>query len=96
LQQVSARDIIPLDELLASMPRIEVSAIDETKVNHGNAIVCQAGVEGDGRFARIFNKKGEFLAVASVENGLAHPRLVLTSITSDESGILRRNLEKRD
>jgi tRNA pseudouridine55 synthase len=96
LQQVSARDIIPLDELLPSMPRIEVSAIDETKVNHGNAIACQAGVEADGQFARIFNKKGEFLAVASVENGLVRPRLVLTSITSDESGILRRNLEKRD
>ena len=96
LQQVSAGDIIPLDELLPSMPRIEVSAIDETKVNHGNAIAWQGAVEADGRFARIFNKKGEFLAVASVKNGWVRPRLVLTSITSDESGILRRNLEKRD
>ena len=34
--------------------------------------------------ARIFNKKGEFLAVAAIENGWAHPRVVLTSITSAE------------
>ena len=31
---------------------------------------------------RIFNKQGEFIAVATVENGLALPRVVLTSLTS--------------
>ena len=29
------------------------------------------------------NKEGEFIAVAAVENGWVHPRLVLTSINSD-------------
>ena len=32
----------------------------------------------DAEFARIFNKKGEFIAVASLENGWVRPRLVLT------------------
>jgi tRNA pseudouridine55 synthase len=45
---------------------------------------------------RIFNKKGEFLAVASVENGLVLPRLVLTSITSHEGDMLGCNLEKEN
>ena len=81
-----------MESLLDSWPRIEVSGGDELRVVHGNQIPGQAGTG----LARIFNKKGEFLAVASVENGLASPKVVLTSITSDESGILRRNLEKRD
>src|SRR5262249_42855091 len=78
LEKVSAGDLIPMDHLLAGMPRIEVSDSDETKVVHGN----QIRAEGNAPLARIFNKKGEFLAVASVENGWVHPRLVLTSITS--------------
>jgi tRNA pseudouridine55 synthase len=78
LDKVSAEDVIPIDGLLRSMPRIEVSESDETKVMHGN----QFRAEGNAPLARIFNKKGEFLAVASVENGWVRPRLVLTSITS--------------
>jgi tRNA pseudouridine55 synthase len=78
LTQVSTSDLIPMDRLLESMPRIEVSEKDEIKVRHGNQI--RAAEEGP--FARIFNKQGEFLAVASVENGWARPRVVLTSITS--------------
>jgi tRNA pseudouridine55 synthase len=74
LDACSASDIIPIESLLASLPLIEVSGADETKVLHGNQI------EGEGSlpFARIFNKKGEFLAVASVENGWVRPKLVLT------------------
>ena len=80
-----------MDRLLPSMPRIEVSGPDETKIRHGNPVNAPAL---GGPFARIFNKKGEFIAVASVENGLAHPRLVLTSVTSDESDIQDCILEK--
>ena len=79
LDQLSEKNIIPLDQLLPAMPRIEVSGSDETKVVHGNEIRGEAG----GQFACIFNKKGEFLAVAFVENGWVRPRLVLTSTTSD-------------
>ena len=79
LDSLSAADLIPMDQLLASMPRIEVSETDETKVLHGNQIPGDVNA----KFARIFNKKGEFLAVASVENGWVRPRLVLTSMTSD-------------
>jgi tRNA pseudouridine55 synthase len=67
-------DVIPIESLLVSLPLIEVSGADETKVLHGSQIA------GDGNvpFARIFNKKGEFLALASVENGLVRPKVVLT------------------
>lgn len=90
LDKVSAEDVIRLDELLPSMPRIEVSGLEEVKVVHGNPIHSEVV----GQFARIFNKKGEFLAIAAVENGLVSPRLVLTSITSDESDMLGCILEK--
>jgi len=72
--RLSAADLIPMDHLLESMPRIEVSETDETKVLHGNQIRGEINAE----FARIFNKKGEFIAVASLENGWVRPRLVLT------------------
>ena len=79
LERICPADLIPIERLLESWPRIEVSGTDETKVAHGNQI--QGGAEGG--LARIFNKKGEFLAVAAVENGWVRPRLVLTSRTSD-------------
>jgi tRNA pseudouridine55 synthase len=78
LDKVSPANLIAMEHLLGSMPRIEVSDSDEKKVMHGN----QIRAEGSAPLARIFNKKGEFIAVASVENGWVHPRLVLTSITS--------------
>src|SRR6267142_1434634 len=90
LARVSMSDLIPMERLLESWPRLEVSGADEEKVHHGNPI---AGGTSSG-FVRIFNKKGEFIAVASVENDLAHPRVVLTSINSSRSDVLRCILEK--
>jgi tRNA pseudouridine55 synthase len=78
-EQISAENIIPMDSLLSSWPRIEVSDADEAKVVHGNEIRGAS----PGSFARIFNKKGEFIALASVQSGWVRPRLVLTSINSD-------------
>ena len=74
LDTCSTQDVIPIESLLASFPLVEVSGQDETKVLHGNPI---AG-DGNSPTVRIFNKKGEFLAVASVENGWVRPKLVLT------------------
>jgi tRNA pseudouridine55 synthase len=79
LERISASDLTPIEQLLGSWPRIEVSGGDEKKVVHGNQIPGT----GSSGFARIFNKKGEFIAVAAVENGWVLPRLVLTSINSD-------------
>jgi len=90
LDRVTSDDLIPVDRLLASMPRIEVSASDEIKVVHGNTI--RSDVDAD--FARIFNQAGEFLAVAAVQRGWAHPRLVLTSMTSQRSDGVGCILEK--
>ena len=74
LETCSMSDILPIESLLAALPTIEVSGPDEVKVLHGNQI---AG-DGNVAVARIFNKKGEFLAVASIENGWVRPKLVLT------------------
>jgi tRNA pseudouridine55 synthase len=74
LDTCSAADLIPIESLLSSLPLIEVSGPDETKVIHGNHIAGGPNAP----LARIFNKKGEFLAVATVENGWVRPRLVLT------------------
>jgi tRNA pseudouridine55 synthase len=90
LDRVSRSDLIPMDRLLESWPRLEVSGADEVKVLHGNPIAA-GGAAG---FVRIFNKQGEFIAIASSENDFAHPRVVLTSITSDQSDVLRCILEK--
>ena len=79
LARISLENLIPIERLLEAWPRIEVSGTDETKVVHGNQIHTEATAQ----FVRIFNKKGEFLAVAEIENGWVLPRVVLTSITSD-------------
>jgi tRNA pseudouridine55 synthase len=78
---VAPDKIVPLEGLLTELPRIEIDGeVEEYRVRHGNSFASdlQPGL------ARIFNKKGEFLAVAAIENGWAHPRVVLTSITSAE------------
>jgi tRNA pseudouridine55 synthase len=90
LDKLSRADVISLDQLLAFMSTIEVSGEAETRVAHGNPIRSEAA----GPFARILNKKGEFIAVAFIENGWARPRLVLTSINSGRSDMLGCNLEK--
>jgi tRNA pseudouridine55 synthase len=77
LDRVSARAVVPMEQLLDSLPLIEVSEIEEQRVVHGNDIPAAA----QGRLARIFNKRGEFLAIAAIENGWARPRLVLTSMS---------------
>jgi len=79
LDKTSHSDLIPMESLLDSVPRIEVTGGDEMKLLHGNPIPSDIG-KG---LARIFNKKGEFIAVAALENGWVLPRVVLTSINSD-------------
>lgn len=81
LDQATAADVVPMEKLLSEYPSITVDGeTEEDRVRHGNpvATVVERGL------ARIFNKEGEFLAVASVESGWARPRVVLTSVASAE------------
>jgi tRNA pseudouridine55 synthase len=101
LEKASPGAVILLDRLMDFMPRIEVSGPDEVKVAHGNPIVeplaglRSSSTAGSGnQFARIFNKEGQFIAVASIERGWVRPRLVLTSMNSRHSGMLGCTLEK--
>jgi len=79
LQEIGAESVISMDRLLSSWPRIEVSEAEEAKVVHGNEIRWDSPAP----FARIFNKKGDFIALASIQSGWVRPRVVLTSINSD-------------
>jgi tRNA pseudouridine55 synthase len=93
VDKVTPEEIVPIDLLLAELPRIEVEGeLEEDRIRHGNSV---ATTYPPG-LARIFNKKGEFLAVADIENGWAHPRVVLTSTGSAEprKASLRRDTPK--
>jgi len=81
LDQATAGHVIPMGNLLVQYPSITVEGdVEEDRVRHGNPVLT--GVKSG--LARIFNKEGEFLAVASVESGWARPRVVLMSVTSAE------------
>jgi tRNA pseudouridine55 synthase len=81
LDAAGREDVVPLEELLPELPRLEVEGeVAEERVRHGNPTPTDL----PGGLARIFNKKGKFLAVAAVESGWAHPRVVLISRTSAE------------
>jgi tRNA pseudouridine55 synthase len=81
LDRAAAADLVPMENLLAQYPSITVEgSIEEDRVRHGNPVATVV----DSGLARIFNKEGEFLAVASVESGWARPRVVLTSVPSAE------------
>ncbi|HVQ63413.1 MAG TPA: tRNA pseudouridine(55) synthase TruB [Terriglobia bacterium] len=81
LEQATAENIVPLEDLLPRLPRIEIeNELSENRVRHGNSFQTELAPG----LACIFNKKGEFLAVAAIENGWAHPRVVLTSTPSAE------------
>jgi tRNA pseudouridine55 synthase len=80
LSAASARNVIPLERLLTTLPLILAEdEVEEDRIRHGNPLRTAVAATG---FARIFNKKGEFLAVATIESGWAHPRVVLTSNAS--------------
>jgi len=79
LDRITEAELIPINRLLSSWPSIEVSESDESRVANGNRIRSACAAD----FARILNKRGEFIAVACVESGWARPTLVLTSINSE-------------
>lgn len=81
LSDASADHVVRMEDLLTEFPPIIVeTALEEDRVRHGNPIPTGAGPG----FARIFNKEGQFLAVAAIESGWARPRVVLMSVASAE------------
>lgn len=85
LEEISPADVIPMEALLGDWPRLDVSGEDETRVGHGNPVGCSI----DAPATRIFNKKGEFIAIGKIESGWAHPRVVLTSSPQVRSSELK-------
>ena len=77
LERATPADVKPLDSLLVEWPRIDVFEIEEDRVRHGNPI----RMETASGLVRIFNREGEFLAVATAERGWVRPQVVLTSKT---------------
>jgi tRNA pseudouridine55 synthase len=82
LNDVDGSKIIPLEKLLEDWVQVNIEDHEETRIAHGNPI---PGPSGPKQFARIFNKRDEFVAVGFLENGWVHPRVVLTSITSEST-----------
>jgi len=74
-ERVTAANVIPIESLLTELPRIVAPPAEEERVRNGNPM--RAGM-GSG-LARIFNMNGELLAIAVLERGWAHPKVVLTS-----------------
>ena len=66
-------DIIPPEKLMADLARIDVGPEFESRIGHGRAIPT----DRERSPLRIFNKKGQLIAIAAVERGWAHPRVVL-------------------
>jgi tRNA pseudouridine55 synthase len=90
MSAITSDRIVRLESLLTELPRIDIEDEgEEIRVRHGNPI--PSGLSGG--LARIFNKNSEFLAIAHVENGWAHPRVVLTSKPSVEP---RKASQRRD
>jgi len=77
-EAASPTHVIPMERLLSNWIHIEISDAAQTRVVHGNPV---PGPEAPRQFARILNKKGEFLAIGILENGWVRPRVVLTSNT---------------
>ena len=83
-ERVAPEDLIPMEHLLLEFPALVVEGeTAEDRVRHGNPIRLTEPERLAG-FARILNKNGEFLAVASLESGWARPMVVLTSRASAE------------
>jgi tRNA pseudouridine55 synthase len=73
VDDASAEDITPPEKLLGHLGRTEVDADVELQVQNGVAI--EVGL--DTSPICIFNKRGRLIAVARVERGWAHPKVVL-------------------
>ncbi len=66
-------DVIPPEELMANLTRIDIGPEFEKRIQHGRAVPTDL----DSSPLRIFNKKGQLIAIAAVDRGWAHPRVVL-------------------
>lgn len=73
LDAVSPEHVLAPEQLLAHLPRLQIALALEDDIRHGRPVPCEA----PGSPVCIFNKTGQLLAVASVERGWAHPRVVL-------------------
>jgi len=73
IDAISPERVIPSEELMADLARIAVGPDLEERIRSGRAIPTECPDSP----LRIFNKKGQLIAVASVERGWAHPRVVL-------------------
>jgi tRNA pseudouridine55 synthase len=65
----------PASDLVAELPRLELSDADSERFRHGQSIAGAGGA--DGEYA-VFSTV-EFLGVADLARGVAHPRRVVTS-----------------
>ncbi len=73
LEDASWDKVIPPERLMDTLARIEIEPKLENQLRHGRAVPT----DQERSPLRIFNKKGQLMAIATVEMGWAHPRVVL-------------------
>ncbi len=72
-ENVAPDNLIPLEGLLLHLARIDVDNTGEEKVRHGLPVPS----DKEASPVRIFNKIDELIAIAEIEKGWAHPKVVL-------------------
>ncbi len=72
-EDASWDDVIPPEQLMSNLARIEVGPQFEKSIRNGRAIPT----DQDRSPLRIFNKKSQLIAIAAIERGWAHPQVVL-------------------
>jgi tRNA pseudouridine55 synthase len=73
IDSVSWDEVIPAEQLLLHLERLDVEDQLEQAISHGRAVPCEIADSP----LRIFNKKGQLIAIAAVERGWARPQVVL-------------------
>ena len=72
-EDASRDDVVSPEQLMSDLSRIEVGFEFEKSIRNGQAIPT----EEQRSPLRIFNKKGQLIAIAAIERGWAHPQVVL-------------------
>ena len=76
-ENATRANVIPPEQLLGHLARIEVTETGEEFIRHGRPVECSVPDAPDGSDVCIFNKRSKIIAVATRIGGWANPKVVL-------------------
>ncbi len=66
--------LLPMDQPLAHLPAVQLSAAAATRVLHGQAVLAEAGAAARGERVRLYDEAGRFLGIGALdETGAVRP-----------------------